>query len=169
MLCLSSRLIFIGHLPHLFLNLFVLLNLLSLHFISLATPVVEYDFPAFALSPVGVGCLLLGSLLLEESLDEVLLILGRIEALLNFPLVNQLLPISSFSLLCSKLIVILSLFDLVHSGGVREVLNLSRWNAFFLLLPLDGLFNRDVLLDTLPRHVFVELIDSLIHVRRVIL
>lgn len=88
MLGLPVGLMFFGRSSHLFFDFLVLFELLALHVVCLATPVVEYDLSAFVLSPACVSSLLLCCLLLEESLNLVLLVLGSIKALLDLPLIH---------------------------------------------------------------------------------
>ena len=88
MLGLPVGLMFFGRSSQLFFDFLVLFELLALHVVCLATPVVEYDLSAFVLSPACVSGLLLCCLLLEESLNLVLLVLGSIKALLDLPLIH---------------------------------------------------------------------------------
>ena len=87
-----------------------------------------------------------------------------VKGLLNPPLINLLLSISPFSLLTGELIIIFGLLNLVHSGSIRKVLDLPRRNPGLLLLPLNSILNRDILLDTQFLHIFMEVLDALVHI-----
>lgn len=77
-------------------------------------------------------------------------------------LINDHLSPSTISFFASKVAVFLRLFNLVHRCSVRKVLNLARWDSFFLFLPLDSLFHADTLLNTKFLEVLFELINPVL-------
>ena len=97
---------------------------------------------------------------MEQPLDKILFSLFGVESLLDLPLVDLHLPVSALALLACELVVVLCLLDFVHGGCVREVLDLSWWNAFLFFLPLDSVLDRNVLLDAQLLHVLLELVEA---------
>ena len=168
MLSLSLWFEFISSLAHFNFDFLVLFLLHLLLFLSFGSSVLKHNIAALLLPPVGVSSLLFACLLFKQSLYQVFFVLGCIKSLLYLPLINQLLSISSFPLLGRELIVVFGFLDFVHRGCIREILNLSRRNAFLFLLPLNGFLNGDVLFDSLPGHVLLELINALVHIRGVL-
>lgn len=126
---------------------------------SLQSIVCHDGFALFSPQPAE-SLVLLFCLLLEELLDKILFSLFGVESLLNLPLVDEHLPVPALALLAGKLVVVLGLLDFVHGGRVREVLDLPRRNALLFLLPLDGILDRNVLLDAQLLHVLLELLEA---------
>ena len=168
MLSLPLGLVVSGCFPHLLFDLLVLLQLDALHVFSIGPPIVKDHLLAFVLPPESVRTLLLCGLFLEKSLDEIFFVFGGIEALLDLPLIDHLLPIPPFSLFRCKLVVVLGLFDLVHCSGVGKVLDLARWYSLLLLLALDCFFDWYLLFYALSRHIFIELVDTSVHICRMV-
>ena len=78
-------------------------------------------------------------------------------------MVNGKLASSTLTFFACEVTLLLRLFDLVHRGRVREVLDLTKWNALFLLLPFDSVVNIDIRLNSELLEVLVEVTDTVFH------
>ena len=140
---------------------------ISICITSLLLSVTIDNFLTVLISPVDICLILLFCLVLKELLDTCFLQLFGIESFLDFKLINFHFPVSSFSFLTCKLIIILGFFDFIHCSGVREVLDLSRRNAFLFFLSLYGVLDTDTFFNTKFSHIFMELVNT-IHLLRLV-
>lgn len=151
---------FCCYFSHLRVDLFVSDLFSHLLFKSCPSLVINNHFLALCSPKSGVSNIFLLSLLFKESLDELFFIFFGIKRLLDGLLIDMHLPKTSFPLLSSELIAVLGLLDLVHGGGIREVLDLARRNACFFLLLLYSLLDSYVLLNTKLLHVLLEPLEA---------
>ena len=79
---------------------------------------------------------------------------------MRLDLIDGHLASTTFTLFTGKVRIFFRFFDLVHSCSIREVLDLSRRDAFLFLLFFDGLVHCDVLLNTELLQVFLKLDES---------
>lgn len=112
--------------------------------------------------------LLLLALLGQQLLQNQLLLLLRVKHFLYLLLVDLKLAITAFAFFSSKLVVDFGVLNLVHGGRIRKVLDLTWRDAFLLLLPLDCIFDGDVLFDSQFPHVLMELQNAHLHILGVI-
>lgn len=92
--------------------------LLGLGLFSSFLAIVEPDGRAPLLPESIHSLLLLIGLGLQELVDEISLVLLDIQFLLNSPLIDKHFSVPAFALFARKFVVLLSLFDLGHSGRV---------------------------------------------------
>jgi hypothetical protein len=82
-------------------------------------------------------------------------------------LIHLQFAISSLPFFARKLVVVLGLFDLIHSSSVREVLNLTWRNSFLLFLSFDCFLDCYVFFYSKFSKIFLKLFDAVDHVSRV--
>jgi hypothetical protein len=137
-----------GLLLALILHLLILYIPLSLDLDSLGLTSCELHILARPEAFIRVGIVLLLFLLLQKLLDQRVFLLLSVETSLGGGLINGKFAASTLTLFASEVRLLLGLFDLVHRGGEREVLDLARWDALFLFLLLDGVVHVHVLIDS---------------------
>lgn len=82
---------------------------------------------------------------------------------LSVKLIHSHLPPATVSFFTSEVTIFLGFFYFVHGGSIREILNLTRWNAFFLLHSFDRVCHADVLLNTELLKIFLEVRYTVAH------
>lgn len=141
---------------------------LGVEFFGFLYSIIEdYGF-ALRVTLSSVGRMLLLGLLSKDLLKDQLFFLLGVQHFLNLYLVHLHFTVSSITFFSSKLVVVLSLLDLIHGGSIREVLDLAGWDAFLLLLSLNGILDGDVLFNSQLPQVFMEFLDAQLHVLGVV-
>ena len=153
----------LGFDPALLQHLFLLGFACSLDRKGFSASLSRQNLLAVSESLVLVSRLLFLPLLLEKFLNQHVLIFLPVEAYLSPTLVNDELSTPTLSLLPSKVTYLLRLLNLVHRGWEGEVLDLTRWDSFFLFLLLYGVIHIDVLLNAKLLKVIVKFIESMAH------
>ena len=118
---------------------------------------------AFDQTFVGIGVILLFFLLREQFLNEHIFCFLLVEAPLGSLLVDGKLASSTLALFAREVALLFRLFDLIHRGWERKVLDLTRWDALFLLLAFDSVVNIDISLNSELLEVLIEFTDAIFH------
>lgn len=142
------------------LQLFDLCLALNFCFHGFDPPGFDDQFFASDLPLLQVSHFMLLGLLLEELFNQLFFALFLIQAALGLCLIDHHLAAPPVTLLDREIEHGLLLFDLVHGGGIGEVLDLTWRDALFFLHFLNGFFNVGVLLDTQFLEVLLKLVNA---------